>query len=93
MTDAAVDEAGDGAVDEVADGAVDGEGEEAGEVAANGVADPAPGRIGMSDSYTIAARRASRQALQVRGYQAEGWFRTATPSSFHPLTSKFAYNA
>jgi hypothetical protein len=37
--------------------------EEAVEDAANGVADPTPGRMGMADRYTIAAQRASRRAF------------------------------
>jgi hypothetical protein len=36
--------------------------DEAGEDAANGVADPTPERIDMADRYTIAAQRASRRA-------------------------------
>ena len=36
--------------------------DEVGEDAANGVADPPPGRIDMADKYTIAARHANRRA-------------------------------
>jgi hypothetical protein len=40
--------------------------DEAGEDAANAVAGSTPGRMGMADTYTIAAQRASRRAGYLR---------------------------
>lgn len=45
--------------------------DEAGEDAANGAAGPPPGRIGMADRYTIAARQASRAGVRVTAQSRE----------------------